>query len=107
MLVYNPKELAELPTRNAGGQPRIAVRDPGETAARAFELFRQNWDLDQVVIELRETPDRIDQLHEHWLNQTKARYVITPAAKEVLEKLVGPFSSVTEFVELVTKRLAA
>ena len=108
MLVYNPKELAELPFRNGGGQPRIAVRDPGEQAARAFELFRQDWDLDQVVIELRETPDRIDQLHEHWLDQTKARYVLTPEARKTLEQLIGDtFKSVTELVELLTKKLTA
>lgn len=107
MLVYNPKELSELPSRNPGGQPRIAVVEPKEQAARAFELFRAGWELDSIVIELREDPDRIDQLHEHWLHQTKARHVITPAAKQTLEQLVGPFTSVTELVDLITLRLAA
>ena len=107
MLVYDPQELADLPQRNPGGQPRIAVREPGELAARAFEYFRQGLPLDEIVIELRETPDRIDQLHEHWLDQTKARYVITAEAKKALEMTVGAFESVTELVELVRHRLSA
>lgn len=104
MLIYDPKELAALPAKKPGG-PREAVREPGEQAARAFELFRQGCELDELVIELRETPDRIDQLHEHWLNHTKARFVITPEAKKALEQMVGTFKSVTELVELLAKKL--
>lgn len=106
MLVYNPKELAELPAKKPGG-PRDAIRESGERAARAFELFRDSWELDAIVVELREDPDTIDQLHERWLDQTKARYVITVEAKKTLEELVGAFQSVTELVELIAKKLAA
>ena len=107
MLVYSPKELAGLPSKNGAG-PRIAIREPGEQSARAFEMFRQGQPLDEVVIELRETPDRIDYLHERWLGQTCARHVITPEARKALEQLVGePFKDVTEFVELLTKKLTA
>lgn len=107
MLVYNPKELAALPVRNGAGQPRIDVHAPGEQAARAFELFRQGAALDEVVIELRETPDRIDHLHERWLDQTQARYVISPKAKETFEGMLGDnFKSVTELIELLAKKLA-
>jgi len=107
MLVYNPKELAALPQRNAGGQPRIAVREPGEQAARAFELFREGLQLDEIVIQLRETPDRIEQLHERWLDQSQARYVITPEAKKAFEDLVGGFSTVAELHDLVARRIKA
>ena len=107
LLVYNPKEFAELPSRLSGGRPRVEGRDPKEQAARAFELFRAGWELDLIVIELREDPDRIDHLHEHWLNQTKARHVITPTAKQALEQILGPFASVTELVEIVVKRLGS
>jgi len=103
MLVFNPKELADLPSRNPGGQPRIAVREPGELAARAFEMFREGRQLDEVVIELREDPGRIDQLFEHWLDHTKARYVITVEAKKRLEEILGPFNSVTDLVEIIVK----
>jgi hypothetical protein len=107
MLVYNPKELADLPSRNPGGQPRIQMREPGELAARAFEMFRDGWALDEIVIELRETPDKIEQLHERWLDQTQARYVITPEAKKALEGTVGTFTNVAELLELITKKLAS
>jgi hypothetical protein len=103
MLVYNPKELAELPSRNPGGQPRIAVREPGEQAARAFEMFKQGRELDEIVIELRETPDRIDQLHERWLDHTRARFVITPEAKKAFEEIVGAFNDVPTLIDLVRK----
>lgn len=104
MLVYDPKELAQLPSKKPGG-PNELVREPGELAARAFEMFRQGCLLDEVVIELRETPERVDYLHERWLDHTKARYVITPEAKKVLEQLVGAFASVTELVELIQKKM--
>lgn len=107
MLVYNPKELAELPTRNGVGQPRIAIHEPGEQAARAFELLREGRSLDEIVIELRETPDRIDYLNERWLEHTQARYVISIEAKRALEQLVGTFVDVADLVELVKKKLTA
>jgi hypothetical protein len=108
MLVYSPKELAALPSRNGGGQPRLAIREPGEQAARAFEMFRQGQPLDEVVIELRETPDRIDHLHDRWLEQTHTRHVITPEAKRALEQLVGAaFKDVTELVEMLAKKLGS
>jgi hypothetical protein len=105
MLVFNPKELTALPYRNSGGQPKIEMREPGEQAARAFELFRQGCALDEIVIELRETPDRIDHLYEHWLDQTKARLMITPEAKKAFEQIVGAFTDVAGLIEL-TKKLA-
>ena len=105
MLVYDPKELAQLPSKKPGG-PNELVREPGELAARAFEMFREGHLLDEVVIELRETPERVDYLHERWLDHTKARYVITPEAKKIFEQLVGPFAGVAELIELFEKKLA-
>ena len=105
MLVYDPKELAKLPSKKPGG-PKDLVREPGEVAARAFEMFRGGCLLDEVVIDLRETPERIDYLHERWLDHTKARYVITPEAKKSFEQLVGPFAGVTELIELIEKKLS-
>lgn len=107
MLVYDPKELAALPTKKSGG-PHEAIREPGEQAARVFEMLREGRELDEIVIELRETPERIDYLNERWLEQTKERYVITPEAKKAFEQIVGgSFKDVTELVELVTKKLAS
>ena len=103
MLVYDPNEIANLPFRNPGGQPKIMVHEPGEQAARAFEMFRNGTALDEVVIELRATPDRIDQLYERWLDHTRARLMITPEAKKAFEEAVGKFESVTDLVERVTE----
>jgi hypothetical protein len=103
MRVYDPKELAALPPRNPGGEPSVDVRAPGELAARAFELFRKGLDLDEVVIELRETTDRVDHLHERWLNYSRGRHVITVEAKKALEQAIGKFDGVTDLVEKVAK----
>ena len=106
MLVYNPKEIAALPARNPGGEPRVDVRAPGELAARAFELFRENKDLAEVIIELRENPDRIDHLYERWLDYSRGRYVITPQAKTALEGHLGKFEGVADLIEIVGRVMA-
>ena len=104
MLVYDPQELAKLPPRRT--VPRELLREPGEQAAKVFELLRKGLALDEIVIETRETPDMVDHLHDRWLEQTKARHVITPEAKKALEQLLGPFQDVTELVKLVASKLA-
>lgn len=81
-----------------------AVREPNELSARAFDLFRAGkLKLEAIVSELRTTPEEVERLHEKWLDLGGARLVIAEAAKEELMKIVGPFDSVTELVELVTK----
>jgi len=96
LYVYDPHELALIPQRG-----RSAIQYPGETAARAFELFAEGKPQAQIVIELRELPDKIRELYERWLDMGGADLVISPGAKEALEKIVGPFASVTELVERV------
>jgi len=105
MLVYDPKELANLPIRNGGGNPGLLIREPGEQAARAFELLREGKALDEIVIELRETPERVEYLNERWLEQTQSRYVISPEMKKAFEQLVGVFNDVTDLLELVKNKL--
>lgn len=105
MLVYSPKELAELPPRTYL-QPSARVREPGEQASAVFRMLREGRPLDDIVIDLCETPDRIDYLNERWMAQTNARHVITPKAYEAFEQLVGPFSDVTGLFNLVAAKLA-
>lgn len=38
--------------------------EPGEVAARAFELFQEGRSIREVVIALRQTPERIEELHD-------------------------------------------
>ena len=79
------------------------MREPKELSARAFDLFREGLKLEAIVSELRTTPEEVERLHEKWLDLGGARLVIAGPAKEALAKIVGPFDSVTELVELVTK----
>lgn len=94
-VVYDPDEVAKLPRR---GRPSID-RSQGEITARAFELFREGRTYEEVVIELRETIDHVEYLHEKWIEATASSWVISPVAREALAKLVGPFNSVTDLVD--------
>lgn len=102
VVVYDPRELAKLP-RGIGRS--LVAKNPGEIAARAFELFREGRSNEEVVIEVREEPDKVDDLRLKWLDAGGAHLVITPEAKITLEKIVGPFASVAEFVELCVAKL--
>lgn len=96
--VYDPEELLKLPHPI---QSAPAVREPGETAARCFELFNQGMTVRETVIELRETPERVRALHETWLDTGGADLTITEGAKGILEQLIGPFSGVAELLSLI------
>lgn len=98
--VYDPKELIKLLPQ--AHRPALA-RDPGEVAARCFELFNDGKSIRDVVIEMRETPDRVQGLYESWSSVAgvDGELTITRTAKEALEKFVGPFSDVTDLVSLV------
>lgn len=96
--VYHPDELTKIRARL-----KRPVREPNEFSARAFDLFRAGHKLEEIVSELRTTPEEVERLHEKWLDLGGARLVIAGPAKEALAKIVGPFDSVTDLVELVAK----
>lgn len=96
--VYNPDEIAKLPSHALRNEP---AREPGELAARCFELFDQGLSVREIVIELRETPDRVRVLYESWLDGGGANLTITGPAQEAFVKVVGPFSSVADLLTLV------
>jgi hypothetical protein len=99
LIVYDPQELAKVP--RSGRVNYITPRDPGEIAARCFELFDRGSTLREAVIDQREHPDKIRDLHDKWLDMGGANFVISPGAKEELEKCLGPFGNVAELIELV------
>ena len=101
--VYDPDELVRLP------HPPVQVSEqrPGEIAARCFEFFANGKTIAEAVIALRETPDLIHTLHENWLNSGGSNLQITPIAKEAFERLVGPFASTADLLELVAKALSS
>ncbi len=102
LVVYNPDELKKLAARMKRPTLR-SPREPGEVTALACELFREGKTNEEVVVALRETFERIDELRQKWLDARGAHLVISSTAKEELEKVVGPFVDVAELVELVAK----
>lgn len=100
-MVYSPEEVAKLPRRGRTSSDR----SPGETNARAFELFREGKTDEEIVIELRETLELVEVFREKWSNAGGSHWVIAPAAWEALEELVGPFNDVTELVEKLQQKL--
>jgi len=80
-----------------------AVKD---LESRCFALFSEGKTIREVVIEMRETSDRIRELREKWFDDGGADLVISNVAKRAFEKLLGPFQDVTELLEIVTARMA-
>ncbi len=56
---FDAQEVEGYAAEHGGGRKG---RDHGEVAARAFELFRAGQDFRDVVIELRQSPERVRQL---------------------------------------------
>lgn len=103
LVVYNPEELPELTKILKRGSARGSLREPGELAALAAELFGEGKTNADVVIALRMTFEQADELRHKWIDATEARLVISPIAKEALEAVVGPFTRVADLVESVAK----
>ena len=99
VFVYNPREFTNCPVR------RVNARLPGEVAARAFEMFDNGHTQRAVVVATHEEPDKIEELHSKWLDMGGADAVITPEAKDELERLVGPFGSVAALIAAVRRKV--
>jgi len=84
----------------AGGAA-TSVASTGEFEARCFELFGQGKAIREVVVEVRETHDRVRALYEGWLDSGGADLTITPIAKKALEGFIGPFTSVADLIVLI------
>jgi hypothetical protein len=84
--------------------------EEGEVAARAFEMFEEGRAVREIVIALRQRPERIERLHDQWEDFGGSELVITPVANRELERLLGPFVGVADIVERVAelaKKLAS
>lgn len=102
VMIFDPKELTKLP-----GRKRAARELPssGEVAAKAFELFNDGAKQRDVVVATLSDPEKIRELHETWMDMGGADFVITPAARGVIEILLGPIADVAELVEKLRARL--
>jgi hypothetical protein len=101
VVVYDPKELAKLPR----GVGRLTPREAGEIEGLCFEMFEQGKSFREIVIALRQTSDRVHELHERWLDDGGSFIVISDVSRKALEALLGPFTDVTELIELITAKL--
>lgn len=93
LILYDPVQLGRLPRKSyAPG------RDAGECAARAFELFNLGTPLIEVVIEVRELPERVRQWHEEWKLGGGAEVTVTGIQHDHLVQLVGDFKGVAGLI---------
>ena len=99
VIVYNPEEVTKLAIRMNRGA--ILPRDAGEVTGRAFDLFDEGKSEREIIRELRLTVEAVQELHEKWRDTGGTDVVISPKAKEALEKIVGPFKTVTDLVERI------
>lgn len=100
VVVYSPHELSKLAHKL---HRPVFPRDPGEIAGRSYEMLDEGRSEREIVRELRLTPDAVRVLHDKWLDGGGADRVLTTSAWETLERIIGPFKSVTELVEGITQ----
>lgn len=93
LILYDPSELARLPRK-----VRTPVNAGGEAAARAFEMFDLGTPLREVVIEVRELPERVRQWHEEWKLGGGAEVTVTGIQRDHLVQLVGDFKDVAGLI---------
>lgn len=102
VFVYCPAELARLPRKYRGTIPSEA----GELAARVFELFEKGHPDRAIVLELRQTPQKINELRMEWLDGGGSHIVVAGEAKAAIAEMLGEdFGSVAELIAKLRVRL--
>jgi hypothetical protein len=100
--VYKIEDLLKLPRKD---RARNAVHDPDELCARAFELFEKGKTIKQVVIELRASLLKIQELRSQWLEISEPLLEVDEESRQRLVQLLGPFEGAGELVTLVETRI--
>lgn len=100
--VYDPQQLAAIAARR---RSPVTINSQGEVAARAFEMFDRGEPLREIVVQLRELPERVAELHEQWMSLGGADLVIGATARAELARFLGDFSDVADLVDRVRDRL--
>lgn len=100
--VYDSKELVKLKRVELR---EVVPQEPGEIAARCFELFNQGMSVRDVVIEVRKTPEHVTSLFESWerTGSASSDLTITSSVKADFEQIVGPFSTIADLLECLRK----
>jgi hypothetical protein len=98
LIVYDPNELAKMPRRFK----QLPANEAGELAARVFEFLDEGKSVREIVIQTRETPTRIEDLRQQWLDGGGADLVIGKEAREEYQRITGkPFRGVSDLVQTI------
>ncbi len=97
--VYDPRDVERCATERR----QASAKDPGECAARVFEMLDLGKSSREIVTALRITPDCAEELRERWLDLGGSDIVISPVAQTELEKHVGPFQGIAGLVARVAE----
>lgn len=95
--IYHISDVLKLPRK----APNPTPDNPDELTARAFELFEQGKSLREVIILLRATKEKIDRLHEDWLDVGGAVFTLSEDVRKALEAELGPLASPEHLLERV------
>jgi hypothetical protein len=67
---FDPCELDQLggpvAVRRRASRVKRRAR-PGEVAARVFRMFSAGWNMREIVVRARQSPERVRQLYSEWL----------------------------------------
>jgi hypothetical protein len=96
--VLDPSELCKVPRRHRTPIPNEA----GELTARVFEMLDDGKSIREIVIQVRETVQKIGELREQWFDAGGADFVISKEARAEFERITGqPFRDVSELVQSI------
>ena len=99
VVVYDPRELAAISARRVLRTRVAGQSGDGEISARAFEAYEDGVTCAGVVVKLRITPERAQELYDQWERMGGIEVVLGPRAREELVRLVGPFDGVPGLVQ--------
>ena len=84
---YDATELAALPMLSKRDRYKP---DPGEIAARIFELIREGMTNADIVIELRVEPAMVEDLRQQWFESVSTKMLVIQERDRLeLERLLG------------------
>ena len=96
---FEPAEIAMLLAERARHAKHADTE--GEIAAKTFALFDARSKTRDVVIDLRQTPEKILALHAQWLRMGREMLLREDDRNALYELLGAPFRSPRDLIDLV------
>jgi hypothetical protein len=94
--VIDPRELCRVPRRHRTPIPN----EEGELCARVFEMLDDGMTVREIVINTRETSQRIEGIRDNWLDAGGADLVVSKEARAEYERITGkPLRRMSDLVE--------